>query len=212
MSAHREITALFALSVLSLAFVPSAASADPGVPDLSSVVLSLDEVNAIVEGDGFLHGNPARNEPQDYGSPPGLPDACRKSTEQTQVFGRDYGAFRSVSYSGASNVGVQQLVAVYPSVDVARQVYDTYVRNLQGCQSVYPTALYGEPAPTITMVPGTPNTAVLEQVGPGIGRGWARLFQIDGDAIISVTAGNFPPDTPVVWQVAERIQHNLGGR
>ena len=208
---HRQLTAILALSMLPLAVLPAAASADPGIPDLGSVVLSLDEVNALVEGDGFLHDNPARQTPQDYGSPPGLPDPCRNSTEQTQVFGGDYTAFRAVSYSGASNVGVQQVVAVYPSVDIARQVYRTYVRNLQDCQSVYPTALFGEPVPAITLIPGTPNTAVLEQVGPGIGRGWARLFEIDGNAIISVTAGNFPPDTPVVRQVADRIQQNLGG-
>jgi hypothetical protein len=197
--------------MLSLALVPAPAAAEPGAPDLDSVVLSLDEVNAIVRGNGgTLHDNPDRDRraPKDYGEPPGVPEPCRNSGAPTKIYGGDYTAFRSVSYSGFSNVGVQQVVAVYPSPEVARRVFDTYVANLKACQAVYPTDIYG-PTPVITVIPGTDIATVLEQQGPSVARGWARLVQAYGANVISVGAGNFPPDTPVVWQVLSRIQQNL---
>jgi hypothetical protein len=199
---------------LPLALLPAQAAAEPGAPDLDSVVLSLAEVNAIVGG-GSDGGGPFRDNsdrdrraPKDYGEPPGVPEPCRNSDAPTKIYGADYAAYRSVSYSGFSNVGVNQAVVVYPSPEVARRVFDTYVANLKECQAVYPNDIYG-PTPVITTIPGTDNVTVLEQQGPGIGRGWARLVQVYGANVISVGAGNFPPDTPVVWQVLSRIQQNL---
>jgi hypothetical protein len=73
---------------------------------------------------------------------------------------------------------------------------------------VYLNDIYG-PTPVITVIPGTNIETVLEQQGPSFARGWARLVQAYGANVISVGAGNFPPDTPVVWQVLSRIQQNL---
>ena len=216
-SCRRTTTEIFhvfaaALAVaLPLALPLAAAAADPGAPDLDSVVLSLDEVNSIIKGNGgTLHDNPDRDRraPKDYTEPEGVPEPCRNSGGPTKIYGADYTDFRSVSYSGFSNVGVNQVVAVYPSPEVARRVFDTYVANLKECQAVYPNDIYG-PSPAITVIPGTKIATVLEQWGPSIGRGGARLVQAYGANVISVVAGNFPPDTPVVWQVLSRIQQNL---
>jgi hypothetical protein len=97
---------------LPLALLPAQAAAEPGAPDLDSVVLSLAEVNAIVGG-GSDGGGPFRDNsdrdrraPKDYGEPPGVPEPCRNSDAPTKIYGADYTAYRSVSYSGFSNVGV----------------------------------------------------------------------------------------------------------
>ena len=184
---------------LPLALLPAPAAAEPGAPDLDSVVLSPAEVNSIVgggsDGGGRFHDNPDRDQraPKDYTGPEGVPEPCRNSGGTAQTFGGEYMAYRSVSYSGFSNVGVNQVVAVYPSPEVARRVFDSYVANLKACQAVYPTDIYG-PTPVITVIPGTNIATVLEQQGPSVARGWARLVQAYGANVISVSAGNFPPE------------------
>jgi hypothetical protein len=198
-------------TVLALCVLPTPTStAAPLVPDLGPVLVTAPEVNRIVKGYGPLQNDPKqdRNTPAYIGDGPDIPDSCRNTEDPTRAFGAGYEAFRTMTYSGPKNLGVVQTVATYPSPESAQQVYDAYVANLQDCVGVYPVDTLGT-APEISLVPGVPNTAVLEG---STEQAQAKLVQVYGDALFWVTAQNFPEDASVVWPIAELIQQKLDAR
>lgn len=185
--------------------------AAPLVPDLGPALVSVSEANRIVKGGGgTLQNQPTldRNTPAYVWDGPELPDSCRNTVDPTRAYGVTYTAYRTVSYMGPDDIGISQTVAVYPSAQSARQVYDSYVANLQDCEVVYQTEELGA-VPVISLVPGDPNSAVVEQPGTGAGQDGSKLFQVYGSAVFSVTAANFPDDAAVLWAMSERIQQNL---
>lgn len=198
-------------TVLALCVLPAPTSAAaPLVPDLGPVLATVPEVNRIAKGYGPLQNNPKqdRNTPAYIGDGPDIPNSCRNTEDPTRVFGVGYEVYRTMTYTGPESLSVVQKVATFPSPESAQQVYDAYVANLQDCVGVYPVDTLGT-APEVSLVPGVPNTAVLEE---STEQALAKLVQVHDDALFWVTAQNFPADASVVWPIAELIQQKLDAR
>lgn len=163
----------------------SVAPASP-MPSSSDFALSLAEAQKLVripipEGDPVGAG---LDSPRfDHALDNRMSAPCRGIFNQDNMFGSTWSNFRYLSYTGYSNVGVSQSIAVYPDPGAAQVIFDALEANLKGCAADYPAETHGDPY-TFTAVNN--QTLMAQYPGSINGPGSVQLYHLDSQIVIEV--------------------------
>ncbi|OHU23439.1 sensor domain-containing protein [Mycobacteroides chelonae] len=191
---------------------PTATTEPAALPDSSSLTLSVAEVGEITppalesKSDFDLHK--PYTDPQPYLD---MSEACQKVYNQDQKFGTGWSNFRTLTYSGPSNIGIKQSIAVYPDHNAAKEAFGRIEENLSACQKSYPVERYGD-GYTLGQLASDNKTVMLQYPGSVNGPGSVELYRLDEQVIIDVSAPHFSTDPRVAETVLQRIREKLRSR
>ncbi|MFA4083763.1 sensor domain-containing protein [Mycobacteroides salmoniphilum] len=191
---------------------PTATTEPPVPPDSNTLTLSVGEVREITPP--ALESRPDFDLHKPYIDP--RPDldmstACQKVFNQDQKFGEGWSNFRTLTYSGPSNIGIKQSIAVYPDRNAAQSVFGSIKDNLSACQKNYPVARYGD-AYSLGQLAGDDKTVMLQYADTVNGPGSVELYRLDEQVIIDVSAAHFSTDPHVAETVLQGIREKLLSR
>ncbi|WP_162291603.1 sensor domain-containing protein [Mycobacteroides stephanolepidis] len=191
---------------------PTATTEPPALPDSSTLTLSVADVREITPP--ALESEPEFDLHKPYTDP--QPDldmsvACQKLFNQDQKFGEGWTNFRTLTYSGPSNIGIKQSIAVYPDRNAAQSVFGGIQDNLSACQKSYPVARYGAPY-TLSKLAGDDKTVMVQYADTVNGPGSVELYRLDEQVIIDISAAHFSTDPHVAETVLQRIREKLRSR
>jgi hypothetical protein len=204
----RVAPALAALTLVALASAQAAAGPPPPVPRSSDMILPLAEVQAIVkEPELEAKSINDRTSPWvDHSQDSHLSAPCRRFLNQDEEFGDTWINFKSAGYSGESNIGIHQHIAVYPDTATAQRVFRALKTAAQQCRKHYPTDLYGLP---YTLTEQAPDTLLVQYPDSVNGPGSVTIDALRGQVIIGVGAAHFSTDPTIAQTVLAHITRTL---
>jgi hypothetical protein len=200
-------SAVAAVALLWICAVPAAASPPPAVPASGRLILSLDELQAIVgpptlTRDGLGDGTRPWI---DHSRDPKLSAPCRRAMNQDERFGTTWSNFATVGYTGPSNIGVRQTVAAYPDPVTAQRALHQLRTAEQQCRAQFPTD-YGV-APAVTVL--DPDTLLLQYPETVNGPGSADLVHRQGQLLIEVRAAHYSTDPTLARTVLAHMVQKM---
>lgn len=194
-----------AAMLLCLSTTPAVAAPEPPtVPRSGDLILPLAQVQAIV-GEPTLEVDryAARTSPWvDHSMDEKLTLPCRHFINQDEVFGNNWSNFASAGYSGPSNLGVRQGIAVYPDRDTARQAFDALKTSARQCRMSYPTDVFG---PGYTLTEPDPATLLVRYPETVNGPGSVRILALRARVLVEVGAPHLSTDPRVAQTVLSLI-------
>lgn len=206
----RRLCAVAAAAALAcINMIPVAATASPAaVPRGGDMILPLAQVQSIVVRPP-LRANPNEELTSpwvDHSMDATLSEPCRHFVNQDEVFGSTWSNFASARYSGSSNIGVGQSVAVYPDAYTARQTFDALKTAAQQCRSQYPIGVFG-PGYVLT----EPDSLTLQVQYPDTvnGPGSVTMYALRGQVLIEVGAGHYSTDPRIAQTVLALISKKI---
>lgn len=206
---HRRIAAaLAALTLVALTSAQAVAAPPPTVPRSSDMILPLAEVQAIVKAPE-LQAKPINDRTSpwvDHSQDPRMSVPCRQFLNQDEEFGDTWINFKSAGYSGESNIGIHQNIAVYPDAITAQRAYGTLKTAAQQCRTHYPTDLYGLP---YALTDQGPDTLLVQYPDSVNGPGSVTITALRGQVIIGVGAAHFSTDPTIAQTVLAHITRTL---
>lgn len=203
-----RMTAAAALGALVLTDTQAAAAPAPAVPSSSDLILPLPEVQAIVKAPELeAKSINDRTSPWvDHSQDEHLSMPCRQFFNQDEEFGSTWSNFKSAGYSGESNIGIHQHIAVYPDAATAQRVFQAMKAAAQQCLQHFPTDGYGLP---YTIADQGPRTLLVQYPGSVNGPGSVDITALRGQIIIGVGAAHFSTDPRIAQTVLTHITRKL---
>jgi hypothetical protein len=204
---RRVAPALAALALVALASAQAAAGPPP-VPRSSDMILPLAEVQAIVkEPELEAKSINDRTSPWvDHSQDSHMPAPCRRFLNQDEEFGDTWINFKSAGYSGESNIGIHQNIAVYPDVGTAQRTFEALKTAAHQCR----TNLSPQSGVTMYMLTDQdPNTLIGQYPDSVNGPGSVDITALRGQIIIGVSAAHFSTDPTIAQTVLAHIIHNI---
>lgn len=128
-----------------------------------------------------------------------FPSQCQVAFDQDVTFGNGWTQFRTVDYSGASNYGVTQAVAVYPDDDAARAALNRVASALIGCSALHDQHFQ------FTVNSQDPSTVAL--CYPPC----SEFYRVKSSVLIDVAAQNFPDAERIASTVLQTITDRIPG-
>lgn len=198
-----------AAALACLNMIPVAATASPAaVPRSGDMIVPLAQVQSIVVGP-TLHANPDEDLTSpwvDHSMDATLSAPCRHFVNQDEVFGSTWSNFASARYSGSSNIGVRQSVAVYPDADTARRAFDALKTAARQCHAHPSPDVFGAGV-TLT----EPDTATLLTQYPDTvnGPGSVSIDALRGQVLIEVGAAHYSTDPRIAHAVLALISKKI---
>lgn len=175
-------------------------------PAGADVTLTLAEVQEIV-------GAPALENRMDLSAPRvdhSLDDrvspSCRGLINQDDEFGKNWVSYRYLRYSGASNLGVSQSIAMYQDHEAAGQLFDQVKRNLKDCNANYPTEVFGA---VYTLSPLDENTSMTVYPDSVNGPGSVSFYHREGSYVVQVSAQHLSTSPRVAKAVLTKITDKI---
>lgn len=181
--------------------LPVTAAAAPEAPaqSVDSLILSLEDVEAIV-GVSDLASKPDL----DLRQPRGMhqydseyPSECQPLFDQDVAFGSNFSQFRTVAYSGVANRAVTQAIGIYPSADAARATLIRLATSVAACSDLHVPNM----APNVQQLDRSTVAVCFTQC--------STLYRAMGPILIGVDAVHFGDSdriaTAVLKQIADRV-------
>lgn len=194
-----------------LVTVPAGAASPARVPHSLDMIVPLAQVQSIVsDGRGpTLHANPLEDRTSpwvDHSRDSELSAPCRHFANQDEAFGSAWVNFASSRYSGSSNIGVSQHIAVYPDADTARRAFEALRAAARQC--------YLHPSPGVlgagdTLTEPDPVTVVFQYPDNVNGPGSVGLDALRGQVLIEVGAAHFSTDPRIAQAVLALITQKI---
>lgn len=166
------------------------------------------QVQPIV-GEPTLHadGFGVRTSPwDDHSADDKLTPPCRRFINQDEVFGGTWSNFASTGYSGESNLGVDQAVAVYPDAETARRVFDALRTAARQCRTHYPTTVFG---PGYTLTERRSTTLLVQYPDTVNGPGSVRMLTVCARVLVEVSAPHLSTDPRVAETILNLITKKI---
>ena len=205
---RRVAAALAGLTLVALTSAHVAAAPPPPVPHSSDMILPLAEVQAIVkEPELEAKSINDRTSPWvDHSQDSQMSAACRRFLNQDEKFGGTWINFKSAGYSGESNIGIHQQIAVYSDVSTAHRTFEAFKTAAHQCRTNLPPQ-FG--ATMYTLIDQDPNTLIGQYPGSVDGPGSVDITALRGRIIIGVSAAHFSTDPTIAQTVLAHIIHNI---
>lgn len=198
-----------AAALLCLSAIPVVATASPSaVPRSGDMIVPLAQVQSIVVGPP-LHANPDEDLTSpwvDHSMDATLSAPCRHFVNQDEVFGSTWSNFASARYSGPSNIGVRQSVAVYPDADTARRAFDALKTAARQCHAHPSPDVFG--AGVTLTEPGT-ATLLIQYPDTVNGPGSVSIDALRGQVLIEVGAAHYSTDPRIAQAVLALISKKI---
>ena len=202
-------SALVAAALLCLNMIPVVAAASPAaVPRSGDMILPLAQVQSIVVGP-TLHANPSEDltSPRvDHSMDATLSAPCRHFVNQDEAFGSTWSNFASARYSGSSNIGVRQSVAVYPDADTARRTFDALKTAARQCHAHLSPEVFGA---GVTLSEPDPATLLIQYPDTVNGPGSVSIDALRGKVLIEVGSGHYSTDPQIAQTVLALISKKI---
>ncbi|WP_165693376.1 sensor domain-containing protein [Mycobacteroides abscessus] len=197
-----------------LVTVPAAAASPARVPHSRDTLLPLAQVQSIVSDGGgpTLHANPLEDRTSpwvDHSRDPELSAPCRHFANEDEAFGSSWVNFASTRYSGSSNVGVSQHIAVYPDADTARRVFEALTTAAQQCH-LHPSPGVLDAGDTLT----EPDAVTLMARYPETvnGPGSVSVYALRAQVLVEVGAPHMSTDPRIAQTVLALITQKIPAR
>lgn len=204
---HRRAVAAAGATIW-LVGVPVAAASPGRVPPSRAMLLPLAQVQSIV-GEPTLEVDKYadRTSPwADHSLDAKLSPACRHYLNQDGVFGNSWSNFASTSYSGASNLGVTQSIAVYPDIGTARHAFDALKAAARQCRTQYPTDVFG---PGYALTEPDSETLMAQYPETVNGPGSVMLYALGTQVLVEVGAPHLSTDPRIAQTVLALITQKI---
>ena len=172
------------------------------------MILPLRQVQSIV-GEPTLDAHPDedRTSPRfDHSMDANLTPACRHYMNQDELFGGTWSNFAARSYSGESNLGIEQSIAVYSDSNTARQAFTAMKTAARQCRIHYPSHVFG-PGYTLT----EPDSVTLMAQYPETvnGPGSVSIYALRKQVLVEVGASHFSTDPRIAQAVLALIVEKI---
>lgn len=202
----RSQTLAATVALMCLTMIPTAAAAPAVVPRSRDMILPLAQVQSIVGSRGpTLDADPYEDRTSpwvDHSLDARLSAPCRHFANEDEAFGSAWVNFASAGYSGSSNIGVSQRIAVYPDVDTARRTFEALKTAARQCHA-HPSPDALDAADILT----EPDAATLLIQYPNTvnGPGSVGIDALRGQVLIEVGAPHFSTDPRIAQTVLTSI-------
>lgn len=176
--------------------------------EIDSLVVPMDQIPGV--GDSLRHSTvnkqPSTSQPADHGPNPGSPcTLANLAPDDIAIFGNNPITFRSVNYSGFSNVDVIQAIGIYADTSDAGAVFQHLTTRLKPCQSEGGETSVDSISPTsatwhergFSPVKGADETSSATN---------ARVVK---NVVFCVTAGHFDNAEQIASSVADQIADKI---
>ncbi|WP_166556008.1 sensor domain-containing protein [Mycolicibacterium sp. CBMA 226] len=200
-----------AVATIWLVTVPAAAASPARVPQGRDMLLPLAQVQSIV-GDGggpTLHPNPLEDRTSpwvDHSRDTELSAPCRHFANEDEAFGSAWVNFASTRYSGSSNIGVSQHIAVYPDADTARRAFEALKAAARQCH-LHPSPGVLDAGDILTE--SDSETVVFQYPDTVNGPGSVDVHAVRGQVLIEVGAAHFSIDPRIAQTVLRSIVQKI---
>lgn len=194
-----------------LVTVPAAAASPARVPHSRDMLLPLAQVQSIV-GDGggpTLHANPLEDRTSpwvDHSRDTELSAPCRHFANEDEAFGSTWVNFASTRYSGSSNVGVSQHIAVYPDADTARRVFGALTAAARQCHP-HPSPGVLDAGDTLTEPDAV--TLMARYAETVNGPGSVSVYALRAQVLVEVGAPHLSTDPRIAQTVLALITQKI---
>lgn len=206
--ARRIAAAPAALALLVLSTTPATADPSPAVPRASDMILPLAEVQAITKGPELaVDALVDRTSPwADHSQDGSMSAPCRHFANQDDEFGNTWTNFKSAGYSGESNIGIYQNIAVYPDAATASKTFTGLKTSAHQCRTHLPA---DHSVSAYTLTEQDPHTLLVQYPDSVNGPGSVTLTALRGQVIIAVGAAHYSTDPTIARTVLAHITHNI---
>lgn len=194
-----------------LVAVPAAAASPARVPHSRDMLLPLAQVQSLVGEDGgpTLHANPLEDRTRpwvDHSRDTELSAPCRHVANEDEAFGSAWLNFAATRYSGSSNIGVSQHIAVYPDAATARSAFEALKAAARQCH-LHPSPGTFDAGTTLTEP--DPETVVFQYPDSVNGPGSVDVNAVRGQVLIEVGAAHFSTDPRIAQAVLRSIINRI---
>ncbi|WP_052506337.1 sensor domain-containing protein [Mycolicibacterium llatzerense] len=190
-----------AAALVCLNTIPMTSAASPiGVLRSGDMIRPLPQVQSIVGGP-TLHTNPNEDLTSpwvDHSMDATLSAPCRHFVNQDEVFGSTWSNFASARYSGSSNIGVRQSVAVYPDANTARRTFDALKTAARQCRTHPSPDVFGA---GFTLTEPEPSMVLIQYPDSVNGPGSVDIDALRGRVLIEIGAAHFSTDPRIAQTV-----------
>lgn len=183
-----------------------AAGTTPPAPASADVALTLAEVQEIVGAPGLENRMDLFAPREDHSLDDRVSKPCRGLINQDDEFGKNWVNYRYLRYSGASNLGVSQSIAVYPDHEASQQLFDQVKRNLKDCNANYPTEVFGS---VYTLSALDENTSMAVYPDSVNGPGSVSFYHREGQFVVQVSAQHLSTSPRVAKAVLTKITDKI---
>ncbi len=204
--------AVAAATMWVVAVIPSAVASPAGVPRSRDLLVPLSQVQSIVVGFGggsTLHANLLENRTSpwvDHSRDAGLSVPCRHFVNEDEAFGSGWANFASTRYSGSSNIGVSQRIAVYPDADAAHRTFQALKTAAWQCH-LHPSPGVLDAGDALTEP--EPETLVSQYPDSVNGPGSVAVDAVCGQVLVEVGAAHFSTDPRIAQAVLALITNKV---
>ena len=194
-----------AAALVCLNTIPMTSAASPiGVLRSGDMIRPLPQVQSIVGGP-TLHTNPNEDLTSpwvDHSMDATLSASCRHFVNQDEAFDSTWANFASARYSGPSNIGVRQSVAVYPDANTARRTFDALKAAARQCHAHPSPEAFGDGT---TLAEPDPMTLLIQYPDTVNGPGSVDIDALRGQVLIEVSAAHYSTDPRIAQTVLTLI-------